>query len=78
MILVRMLNLSSEVKWVILQYLLHLSKKIPLIFQDKITNLYICSLEKVYIKELKIQILAQSVSDSNFSMLLDELSFYAK
>lgn len=74
--LLRFLNMSSEIKMIILEMLSRISELFPEIIRGNIRSLFLFRLDRSYTKIKKIKLLAQLVSDSNFDLILNEISYH--
>ncbi len=73
-----MLNLSSEIKLVIIEKLIEVGRKNPEILEDKFPSFFINMLEKHYVKLKKIELLEVVANDYNFNKIVDELMYYIR
>ncbi|KAG0165709.1 AP-3 complex subunit beta-2 [Apophysomyces sp. BC1015] len=76
--LVRLLRNHRELQYVVLANISVMSKKRPYLFEPFLQQFYVQSSEPAFIRDTKLDILTNIVTESNIHMLLNELQQYVK
>ncbi|KAF7726132.1 AP-3 complex subunit beta-2 [Apophysomyces ossiformis] len=76
--LVRLLRNHRELQYVVLANISVMSKKRPYLFEPFLQQFYVQSSEPAFIRDTKLDILTNIVTESNVHMLLNELQQYVK